>query len=162
MQKFILPKSQALDNVQFFKENSENDYCKMVQKIIMEKPFGNNKFYLYQFVKRVDDTSGIKKMYHQPRLTKPDPVPGTTLLRCDPNDPGTVTIIWTLPNEETFNLYSEGKMFSDGFVYECIQKFLKNPRSLMQPEEGDLSPEAIREFYVAQKHKKRSKVRESA
>ncbi len=147
MQNFLLSKSQVMDNVQYFKENSEKGYCDMVQKIIESRPFGNHKFYIFQFVKRVNDDTGVKVMHHQPRLTKPEPVPGTTLLRCDPNDPGHVTIIWTLPNQENFNMYRLGKMFSDPFVHECVEKYLKNPKEMMKPEEGDLSEDKMREVY---------------
>ena len=99
------------------------------------------------FVKRVDDLSGIKKMYMQPRLTKPEPLPGTTLMHVDPKNPTYAKIIWTLPNENTFGLYKYGKMFSDPFVHECIEKYLTNPNLLMQKEDGDLPEETIREIY---------------
>ena len=56
-------------------------------------------------------------------------------------------MIWTIPNENNFNMYGQGKMFSDPFVYECIQKYLNNPRALMQREEGELSENEIREIY---------------
>jgi hypothetical protein len=154
MQNIILSVNEALDSTQNWKENSEEGYCNMVKQIIQSDPFEGHKFYIYQFVKRVDDVSGIKKMYHHARLTKPDPLPGSTLLRADPRDPDNVTIIWTLPNEETFGLYGEGKLFADPFVYECIQKFLKTPRSLMQKEEGDLPEDRIREIYKNIKQKK--------
>lgn len=158
MSNFYLTKNQIQENTQFWKENSEKEYCETIQKIIESKPFGNYKFYIYQFVKRVDDVTGVKKMYHQPRLTKPDPIPGTTLLRADPQNPEEVTIIWTLPNEENFNLYKYGKLFADPFVFECVEKFLKNPRELMKKEEGDLSDQRIREIYkdIHLKNRKRN------
>lgn len=160
MQNFYLTGSQVHDNTLFWKENSEANYCKTVKDLIASDPFDGHKFYIFQFVKRVDDISGVKKMFHQARLTKPEPLPGTTLLRADPKDPDTVTIIWTLPNEENFGLYKEGKMFADLFVYECIQKFLKNPRDLMKKEEDDLSDQEIRDIYSSIKksmlHKKRA------
>ena len=147
MQNFSLSRNQVLDNVLFFKRDFEKGYCEMIQKIINSKPFGNHKFYIFQFVKRVDDSSGVKSMKHQARLTKPEPVPGSTLLRCDPNKNDQVDIIWTLPNQENFGLYRYGKAFSDQFVHECVKKFMENPRELMKREEGDLSDEEIREVY---------------
>ena len=147
MSNFSFTKNDVLDNTQFWRENSEQGYCEMVQQIIESRPFGKHPFYIYQFVKRVDDATGIKKMYHHPRLTKPDPIPGTTLLRADPSNPEEVTIIWTLPDEESFNLYQSGKMFADPFVYESIQKYLHNPRELMRREKGDLTDEEIKEIY---------------
>jgi hypothetical protein len=88
-------------------------------------------------------------MYHQPRLTKPEPVPGSTLLRVDPSNPENAEIIWTLPNQENFKLYEHGKMFADEFVHECVQLYLKNPRELMKKEEGDLPEAKIRELWIA-------------
>lgn len=152
----MISKAHALDNVAFFKENSEKGYSEMVQKIIDSKPFGNVKFYIFQFVKRVDDASGVKVMHHQPRLTKPEPLPGTTLLRCDPENPGQVTILWTLPNRENFNMYKQGRMFSDPFVYECVKKFLENPQSLIEDEPDDLPEEKIRDIYRGIKESKKS------
>ena len=149
MQNFYLSKNEALDSVQNWKENSEQDWVKCVQDLIQSKPFGDHKFYIFMFVKRVNDITGEKKMYHQPRLTKPEPVPGTTLLRVNPLYPEEATIIWTLPNQETFNLYKEGKMFADEFVSECIDKYLNNPRELMKPEEGDLPDKKIRELWIS-------------
>lgn len=149
MQNFYLTKGEALDSTYHWKENSENDWVSTLHDLIAKKPFGDHKFFVFMFVKRVDDLSGIKKMYMQPRLTKPEPVPGTTLLQVDPKNPGEAKMIWTLPNENSFNMYGEGKMFSDPFVHECVQKYLHNPRDLMKKEDGELREEEIREIYKA-------------
>jgi hypothetical protein len=95
-------------------------------------------------------------MYHQARLTKPEPFPGSTLLWCDPNNAGNITIVWTLPNQENFGLYKQGKMFSNQFVAECIKKYLENPRELMQPEDGQLPDEKIREIYQLKLEKEKA------
>lgn len=149
MQNFYLSRNEALDTTQNWKENSEKDWVANLQDLVSKRPFGDHKFYVFMFIKRVCDISGQKKMFMYPRLTKPEPLPGTTLMRVDPNDPGTAKLIWTLPNENNFNLYAEGKMFSDPFVYDCIQKYLNNPRELMKREEGDLNDPEILEIYKA-------------
>lgn len=149
MQNFYLSKNEALDSVQNWKENSEQDWVKCVQDTIQSKPFGDHKFYIFMFVKRVNDITGEKKMFHQPRLTKPEPVPGTTLLRVNPLYPEEAYIIWTLPNEQNFNLYKEGKIFSDPFVHECVEKYLHDRASLMKPEEGDLPDPKIRDLWIS-------------
>lgn len=154
---FLVSKGQILDNVEFMKQNSEEDYVNCIQSLIASRPFGDYKFYIYSFVKRVDDVSGIKKMYHQPRLTKPDPIPGTTLMRVDPKNPLEARIIWTLPNQENFGLYKYGKMFSDPFVYECIEKYENSPRDLLCKEPDDLTDEQIREVYAAILNKAKQK-----
>lgn len=147
MQNFYLTSNDIWQNTELWKENSEEDYVRCIQKIIKSKPFGNRKFYIFSFVKRVNDESGLKKMYHQPRLTKPEPVPGTSLMRVNPLDPETATIMWTLPNQENFGLYKHGKMFNDPFVHECVCKFLNNPREFMVKEKDDLTDDQIREAY---------------
>lgn len=157
MQNFILTADKIRDNIDFFRNNSEEDYCKMVQKIILSNPFKGNKFYIFQFPKRVDDNSGIKKMYHQARLTKPEPLPGTTLLRCDPRNPDEVEILWTLPQKENFNLYTKGKMFADPFVHECIEKYNNNREEMCRPETDDLSDREIREIYKSMKKQEKYK-----
>ncbi len=152
---FQLSSNDIWQNTEYWKENTEEDYVNCIQNIIKSKPFGNRKFYIFSFVKRVDDLMGIKKMYHQPRLTKPEPVPGTTLMRVDPRDPDKAVIIWTLPNQENFHLYKYGKLFGDMFVHDCVDKFLNRPEELMQREQDDLSDEQIREAY---QEKRRTKV----
>lgn len=147
MQNFSLSMNEALDSTQHWKENSEKDWVDNFQDLVQKKPFGNHKFYVFMFVKRIDDRAGIKKMYMQPRLTKPEPLPGTTLMRVNPKYPEEAVIIWTLPNENNFKLYKKDKQFSDPFVYECIDKYLNNPRALMKREEGDLSEDKIRDIY---------------
>lgn len=156
MTNFNLKNTSLFDSIENFRQNSESDWTKCVQDLVRSKPFGNNKFYIFMFVKRVDDVSGIKKMFHQPRLTKPEPLPGTTLLRVDPSKPEEAVIIWTLPNQENFKLYKYKKAFADEFVDECVRKYLNNPQELMKREDGDLSESEIREIYKS-KAKKRNK-----
>jgi len=147
MQRFYLKKDQVWENTEFWKQNTEEDYVKCIQSLITSKPFGDHKFYIYSFVKRVNDNTGEKKMYHQPRLTRPEPLPGTSLLKVDPRSPDTAIIVWTLPNQENFGLYQRGKMFADEFVHECIQKFLNNPKEMCKPDSEDLNDNQIRDIY---------------
>jgi len=144
---FGLPSTYALDNIQWIRENSEEDYCRCIQNLIARAPFGKRKFYIFTVIKRVDDVSGVKKMYHQARLTKPEPLPGTTLMRVDPDDPGSCTILWTLPQIESMGLYKEGKLFGNQFVYDCVQQFLHDRESMMRKEHDDPSEDEIRDIY---------------
>ena len=86
-------------------------------------------------------------MYHQPRLTRPEPLPGTTLIKVDPNEPELATIIWTLPQEENFSLYAYGKCFGDPFVYDCVKTYIQDPKKFLQPDDDDLSDEGVRDIY---------------
>ncbi len=149
MQNFTMKVNNIWDNVNYFRENSESDYVKTVNDIIASDPFRGNKFYIHSFVKRVNDETGVKKMYHHPRLTKPEPTPGATLIRVDPKKPGEMQVMWTIPNEETFGLYQYKKVFADQFVWECIQTYKKNPSQLFKPEPDDMTEDEIREYYKA-------------
>lgn len=141
---------QAYDNTLFWKEDFERDWTKFTQDLIRKRPFGDHKFYIFSFVKRVNDVTGEKKMFHHARLTKPSieyVQPGTILVRADPRDPGKIAIIWTLPNQENFGLYAPGKMYADAFVQDCIVKFLNNPNNLLAMCEEEISDDEIREVY---------------
>jgi len=142
-----IPQYDLFDTVQFVKEQSEKGYVDCLQDIIGKAPFGNRHFYIFSFMKRVDDTQGIKRMIHQPRLTKPEPVPGSTLIRVHPRNPEEAKIMWTLPNEEAFGLYKQGKIFGNEFVHECVQRYLKNPMEMCRPEPGDMLEEEIYDYY---------------
>jgi hypothetical protein len=157
MENFSLSRNELFDSTQNWKDNSEKNYSECIQNLIMSAPFGAHKFYIFSFIKRVDDASGIKKMIHQPRLTKPEPIPGGTLMRVDPRDPYTATLLWTLPNDQNFNLYKKGKMYADPFVHECIERFKKNPKEMMRPEVDDLTDEQIREIYKDMSMKQKAK-----
>jgi hypothetical protein len=148
MSNFSLNKNNIIENTDFWRENTEKGYVECIQNLIQSKPFGDLKFYIFSFVKRVDDNTGVKKMYHQARLTKPHPVPGCTLLRADPRDPSVVDLMWTIPNEETFGLYSFGKMFADEQISEWVKTFIKDPESMCRPEPDDLNENQIREVYI--------------
>lgn len=147
MSNFYVCGTNVWDNIEWWKGNSEENYVKCIQDLIASRPFGDHKFYIFSFVKRVDDESGIKKMYHQPRLTRPQPVPGTTLMKVNPNYPEEAQIIWTLPNEENFKLYSHGKMFADSFVHDCIAQYHNNPERMMQPDPEDPPEDEMRDLW---------------
>ena len=147
MQNFYLSASKVWENTELWKSNSENKYMETIRNIIEQDPYKGHKFYIFSFWKRVDDDTGVKVMYHQARMTQPEPLPGTTLMRVDPKEPDAVTIVWTLPNQENFGLYKHGKMFADKFVFECIEKYQINPSLLNVKFDDDLSDHEIREIY---------------
>lgn len=151
MSNFYLSKNEALDSTQHWKENSEKSWVDCLQDLIKKRPFGDHKFYVFMFVKHVDDKKGVKKMFMYPRLTKPEPLPGTTIMQVDPNNPSEALIIWTLPSEISEEAFKKGKHFSDPFVHECVRDYIYNPRKLMKKEEGELSEEKMREIYRAKK-----------
>ena len=147
MQNFYLNKNQIRENTDFWVQNSSDDWSRCIRDLITSRPFGDRKFYIFTIVKRVDDAAGIKKMIHQPRLTRPEPLHGTTLLKVDPDNPDEVLVVWTLPDEENISLYKFGKLFADEFVHSCIEKYLKRPKELMEPDPEDPNEEQMRQIY---------------
>jgi hypothetical protein len=146
MQNFKLTTSKVNDFKNDLMKYNGSDYMELVRDLIKSDPFEGNKFYIFSIIKLKD-----RSRFHQPRLTKPEPVPGGTLLHVDPKDPDYMKICWTLPSQESFELYRYGKVFGDQFVWECIQTYKKNPKQLMCSESGDVSEEKARDLYVSLK-----------
>lgn len=124
-------------------ETSGDEYMKIIRDLIEFDPFSGHPFYIFSFIKLQN-----RERFHQPRLTKPEPVPGGTLIRVDPLKPEEMKICWTLPGEDVFKLYKYKKALSDQFVYECIKTYKTNPEHLCQPEVGDVSDEKAAELYT--------------
>lgn len=147
MQLFTLKKDTFFDSKENLKSQIVDGFMKKVLEIVHSKPFGEHKFYDFIFPKRADEQSFVQILFHQPRLTKPNPLPGTTLLRLNPKDPDEIGIIWTLPHEEAFHNYQKGKIYSDPIVYQSIQNYLHNREYLMKPEPDDPSEEECKRIY---------------
>ena len=153
MQNILVPMTDVKDSIENCTYNSKNDYANCIQSIIKSKPFGDVKFYIYSFLKSTE-IPGVKKMYHQPRLTRPEPIHGTTLQRVDPSNPEEAIIIWTLPDKEDFEKFKEGKVFANDYIWECIQKYKYRRHEFLETDEDDLHEEDIRAIYQDM-HKKK-------
>lgn len=149
MQNYSMNITDAIESMHQWKDNSEKDWVDNLQDLINKKPFGNHKFYVFMFLKNVEGVLDVKKLYMQPRLTKPEPQPGTSLMKVNPLISDTAIMCWTLPHQESFGLYGKGKVFGDPFVKQCIDDYLKNPKAMMRPDPDDLSERDILEIYKA-------------
>lgn len=147
MQVFTLNNGKFLDSKENLRSQILDGFMKKVIEIVESKPFGDHKFYDFIFPKRADENSFVQILFHQPRLTKPNPLPGTTLLRLNPKEPDQIGIIWILPHKEAFNNYSEGKIYSDPIVYQSIQNYLHHREYLMRREPDEPSEEECRNIY---------------
>ena len=143
MQSFNLTTAKVHEFKNYLNQTNGDSYMKVVRDLIKFDPFNGHKFYIFSFMKLKD-----RERFHQPRLTKPDPVPGGTLIRVDPMHPEEMKLCWTLPSQEHFGLYKYKKAFGDQFVYECIQTYKKNPNQLIQPEPDDLKDDECRILYA--------------
>lgn len=143
MQNFDLTISKIKEFSEYLGETNGESFMKVVRDLIRLDPFSGHKFYIFSFIKLHD-----RQRFHQPRLTKPDPVPGSTLLRVDPKNPDGMVVCWTLPSQEAFALYKDRKLFADQFVFECIQTYLNNPQHLRRKEHDDVSDEDAMRLYT--------------
>lgn len=142
MQNFDLTVSKIKEFSEYLGETSGESFMKVVRDLIKLDPFSGKKFYIFSFIKLKD-----KQRFHQPRLTKPEPIPGATLIRVDPKNPEQMELKWTLPSQEYFGLYKDKKAFGDQFVHECILTFLNYPKKLMRKETDDVNDEEAAILY---------------
>ncbi len=140
-------KNDVMEFIEEYKYQSAKGVEEMLNKLIMNPPFGGHNFYVFSFLKNDMKGNGEKTLIYQPRLTKPCPVDNSMLFRCTPFDPEKVEVMWIIPSEQHMKLFQEGKVFYDGLIAECIDKFQKNPQLLRVKEKGDLSDFMIKEVY---------------
>jgi hypothetical protein len=148
MESFALTASKIKEFTEYLGDTNGQSFMEVVRDLLKFNPFDGNKFYIFSFIKLKD-----MQRFHQPRLTKPEPVPGSTLVHVDPKNPEYMKMCWTLPPEESFDLFKDKKLFADQFVWECINTYKKYPRQLMRAEPGDLTEDQMRDLYKDLKKK---------
>src|ERR1700759_598527 len=144
-----LNKLETHDRLVAFKK-FQNDIGAFIQSISDRPPFGNRPCYLFIVHKRslgvderidlvrrgeyekIEDTP-IAFMDLQCRLGKPEMQPNTTLMKLFPGQ-DRVKMIWSLPEEETWSQFGEGKMFTEPFNMDSIHNYKKNKKTLEKRE----------------------------
>lgn len=103
--------------------------------------------YIYLFAHpRTADDGVTKKMYWQPRLTKPSAQTNSYLFRAISNT-DKIEICWLLPPKEQWQQYKKGNVTEHEFVRWSISEFIGNKRNLEMPFEDDLSEETVKQIY---------------
>jgi len=103
--------------------------------------------YIYLFAHpRTADDGITKKMFWQPRLTKPQAQTNSYLFRAISNT-DRMEICWLLPPKETWNQYKKGNVTEHEFVNWSIQQFLTNKTQLEASFEDDLNDEVVKNIY---------------
>lgn len=123
-----------------------NDMEYMLNKITLEKPFGDHCFYIYAH-KRTHDNGYDQRVVWQPRLTKPEAAPNSMLFRVDPKTPGEVKVVWILPEVHTWHLYKEGMMMESEIIGDSINTFLTDRKTLEMQEKDMPTPEQAQSIY---------------
>ncbi len=103
--------------------------------------------YVYLFAHpRTADDGVTKKMYWQPRLTKPQAQTNSYLFRAI-SKTDKMEICWLLPPREMWSQYDMGKVTEDPNVLWSIDQFKNNRERLEAPFPDDLSDEMIKTIY---------------
>lgn len=104
--------------------------------------------YVYLFAHpRTADDGVTRKMYWQPRLTKPPAQTNSYLFRAQSNT-DIMEICWLLPPMEIWKQYGLGNVTESKEVLWSIQQYLTNKVELQSPFQDDLSDEAIKNIYI--------------
>lgn len=103
--------------------------------------------YIYLFAHpRTADDGVTKKMYWQPRLTKPKPETNSYLFRAISHTDN-MEICWLLPPRETWKQYQKGNITEHEWVLWSIDQYINNRYKLGQAFNDDLSDELCKEIY---------------
>jgi hypothetical protein len=103
--------------------------------------------YIYIFAHpRTADDGVSKKMFWQPRLTKPLAQTNSYLFRAISNT-DQLEVCWLLPPEEQWKQYKKGNVTEDENVTWSIHQFLTNRQELEKPFEDDLSDDQCKNIY---------------
>src|SRR5690349_6938949 len=103
--------------------------------------------YVYLFAHpRTADDGVTKKMYWQPRLTKPKAQTNSYLFRAESNT-DRMEVCWLLPPQEMWKQYKKGNVTQHELVIWSINQFCFHKEELEKPMIDDLPDEVVREIY---------------
>lgn len=103
--------------------------------------------YIYLFAHpRTADDGVTKKMFWQPRLTKPSAQTNSYLFRAISHT-DKMEICWLLPATETWAQYKKGNVTEHEFVLWSIAQFMYHRNDLEKPFQDDLPEERVKQIY---------------
>ncbi len=103
--------------------------------------------YLYMFAHpRTDDDGVTKKMFWQPRLTKPKPQTNSYLFRAT-SKTDNIEVCWLLPPREMWHQYKIGNVTESDLVLWSIDQFENNRKNLGKKDPEDFLDEKILQIY---------------
>lgn len=135
----------AHDRLQHFVQTQSNTIVQGIEDclkknedaIVMQK----NSPYIYIFAHpRTLDDGATKKMFWQPRISKPLPQTNSYLFRIKSNTQE-VEICWMLPPRELWPQYKKGNVTENDLVNWSISMFETKREELAQPHPEDLPEE---------------------
>jgi hypothetical protein len=116
---------ELLTRLEDLQTQLDKSWPETLEKTLNEFPHGDEDFYIFTFTKWNYHTIPPEfTISHCPLKWYPSTwaLPGTTLRKISPKG-GWVKIIWTLPEEHAFDLFTSGKIFADEIVLDSIRKY---------------------------------------
>lgn len=150
------------DRLEHFKKDQEINIFEGADDCMKKNPlslqFQDKCHYIYLFAHpRTADDGITKKMFWQPRLTKPEPQTNSYCFRAI-SKTDIIQVCWLLPPRELWSQYRRSNVTEDSIVLWSINEFRYNKKQLEAPEHDDLSDEKVEAIYRSLAHNKREKV----
>jgi hypothetical protein len=161
MNEISINRLETHDRLLDFKKKNVDSISQQIHKMVMERPFEDEPFYIFAHKKTVDmhdqllyiqagypvDKIPTHRLVWQPRLQKPKAETNTMLFKVDPAYPDQVKVIWILPDPSQWEAYKKGQMCQDPTVIESIHDYENDKAALEAPEPDDLTDERARVIY---------------
>jgi hypothetical protein len=104
--------------------------------------------YIYIFAHpRTDDDGFTKRMFWQPRITKPKAQTNSYLFRAQSKS-DVLMVCWLIPPREHWAQYKQGNVCESNTILWSINQFQNNREELEKPDPHDLPDHRAREIWL--------------
>lgn len=146
-----LNRLEAHDRLQHFVKDQSLNIAQGASDCLTKNPLSlqlqDRSPYIYLFAHpRTADDGVTKKMYWQPRLTKPKAETNSYLFRAK-SKTDLIEVCWLLPPEEMWGQYDKDKITESDLIVWSIDQYKNNRMRLEEKEHDDLSDGLIRMIY---------------
>lgn len=146
-----LDRLETHDRLEYFKQDQAQTIWQGADDCLNRNPLSlalqEKSHYIYLFAHpRTCDDGVNKKMYWQPRLTKPRAQENSYLFRAI-SKTDVLEICWLIPAKELWEQYRKGNITEEPTVLWSINQYRYNRKSLENMEHDDLSEDKIRSIY---------------
>lgn len=146
-----LNRLETHDRLLHFKKDQEANVFQGAEDCLKKNPLSlalqDRCHYIYMFAHPRTCEDGVtKKMFWQPRLTKPEPQTNSYLFRAI-SKTDEVEICWLLPPEQMWNQYRQGNITESELVLWSINEFQTNRKNLGKPDHDDLTEKKVKSIY---------------
>ena len=147
----IINPLDAHDRLHHFVKENSNTIAQGAEECLKKNPFSlalqSKSPYIYLFAHpRTQEDGATKKLYWQPRLTKPAAQPNSYLFRAI-SGTDLLEIIWLLPPQELWGQYEKGNVTESQDIKISIDNFRRHRRELEAPHPDDMDDIRIAKVY---------------